>query len=201
MPDQVLTLQEKDSAVNELKRLQVSIRATQMDEVSRENKVLLDEVDRLRQMNDVLKKQLAAREETCTGQLTAMKEELQQHKRVGRACICQASEQETWNREGWGYDEQLTAKKMLSRLRCAYDTAFQALSFCVESSASGKLGASERSKNSVEVQIRALMDFLSTQASRYRMTAAWYMKSFCACQVPHQEVSLTKAWSTECRKS
>jgi hypothetical protein len=157
-------LQEKDNAVHELKRLQSSVRATQMSEVARENKVLLDEVDRLRQMNAVLKQQVVAKEGACAGQLASVREELQQCKQERKACVCQAKQSNAWAREGWGYDEHSTAKQMLDRSRCAYDAIFDALRFCVESSTGTIFNTS--SKHPVEVQIRTHFEFLSQQSFR-----------------------------------
>lgn len=159
-------LQEKDTAVNELKRLQSSVRATQMVEVTKENRVLLDEVGRLREMNAVLKQQLVAREETYAEEVSSLKMQLQQLKRERKACACHADKHGAWAHYGWGYDEQSTAKQLLNRSRYAYDAIFHALKFCGDSSASAILGSPNINSNPVEVQIRALMDFLSQQGSR-----------------------------------
>lgn len=142
-----------------------------MNEKEAENRVLLEEVDRLRQMNAVLKGQLAAKEEACAGQVSSLREELQQLKQERRACVCLASQKETWNREGWGYDEQSTAKQLLNRSRCAYDAVFHALRFCEESSVTN-LGPSNTSKHPVDVQIGVLVDFLSEQSCRYVSTCS-----------------------------
>lgn len=139
-----------------------------MSECSKENRVLLEEVDRLRQMNAVLKKQLVAKGEACAGQVDSLREELQQFKRDCKACVCYASQNDAWTREEWGYDEQSTAKKLLIRSRCSYDAIFNALRFCMESSTGANMtGANSSSRHPVDVQIRDLFDFLSQQGFRY----------------------------------
>jgi hypothetical protein len=136
-----------------------------MSEATRENKVLLNEVDRLRQMNAVLKKQLAAKEEAYAGQLESLREEVQQCKQERKACVCQARYSNAWAREEWGYDEQSTAKLMLDRSRCAYDAIFHALRFCKESSTGTPLGSPKASSKHL-VDVPTLLEFLSQQSFR-----------------------------------
>lgn len=141
------------------------MRATQLNEKEAENRVLLEEVDRLRQMNAVLTGQVAAKEEACAGQVSSLREELQQLKQERRACVCLASQKATWTNEGWGYDEQRTAKQLLARSRCSYEAVFHALRFCADSSVAN-LGSSNTSSHPVDVQVRALVEFLSEQSFR-----------------------------------
>lgn len=139
-----------------------------MTEVTRENKVLLEEVDRLRQMYAVSKQQLAVKDEACTKQVASLREELQRLKHVHKGCVCCASQHDAWSRDGWGYDDQSTAKQLLNRSRYAYDAIFNALRFCVESSAGANLGSSNANSrmHPVDAQIRSLMEFLSQQGVR-----------------------------------